>query len=150
MDLILWRHAEAEPDGPDLARRLTPKGMKQAQRMGEWLAARLPERCRVIASPAERTRRTAEALGRRFHVVDEIAPGASVKAVLAAADWPRGNDAVVVVGHQPTLGAVASFLLSGEEAYWSIRKGAVWWLADRARDSGETVVLRVAIPPDLV
>jgi phosphohistidine phosphatase len=72
-----------------------------------------------------------------------------VKAVLAAADWPRAS-AVVVVGHQPTLGAVASFLLSGEEASWSIRKGAVWWLADRARDDGESAVLRVAIAPDFV
>ena len=36
MDLILWRHAEAEPGEPDLGRRLTAKGHKQAERMGEW------------------------------------------------------------------------------------------------------------------
>jgi phosphohistidine phosphatase len=149
MDLILWRHADAEQGGPDLARRLTPRGVKQAGRMAQWLAPRLPEHCRVIASPAVRARMTAEALGRRFDIVDAIAPGAGVKAVLAAADWPRAS-AVVVVGHQPTLGAVASFLLSGEEASWSIRKGAVWWLADRARDDGESAVLRVAIAPDFV
>ena len=29
MDLILWRHAEAEPGEPDLGRRLTAKGLKQ-------------------------------------------------------------------------------------------------------------------------
>ena len=33
MDLILWRHAEAEPGEPDLGRRLTAKGLKQAERM---------------------------------------------------------------------------------------------------------------------
>ena len=40
MDLILWRHAEAEDElelGGDLARRLTPKGEKQASRMASWL-----------------------------------------------------------------------------------------------------------------
>ena len=35
MDLILWRHAEAEPGEPDLGRRLTAKGIQQAERDGE-------------------------------------------------------------------------------------------------------------------
>src|SRR3954452_13252336 len=54
MDLILWRHAEAEPGEPDLGRRLTPKGLKQAARMAEWLDARLPDTCKILSSPAER------------------------------------------------------------------------------------------------
>lgn len=33
MDLVLWRHCEAEPGEPDLGRRLTSKGQKQAERM---------------------------------------------------------------------------------------------------------------------
>ena len=35
MELILWRHAEAEGPGPkgDLARSLTKKGRRQAERM---------------------------------------------------------------------------------------------------------------------
>ncbi len=36
MELILWRHAEAEPGEPDLGRRLSAKGEKQARRMAEW------------------------------------------------------------------------------------------------------------------
>jgi phosphohistidine phosphatase len=59
-------------------------------------------------------------------------------------------ESVVIVGHQPTLGAVASFLLSGEEAYWSIRKGALWWLSDRDRGGASSVMLRAVIGPDLV
>jgi phosphohistidine phosphatase len=42
MDLILWRHAEAEEGGPDLERKLTPKGRKQAKRVAAWLLQRLP------------------------------------------------------------------------------------------------------------
>jgi len=45
---------------------------------------------------------------------------------------------------------VASFLLSGEEAYWSIRKGAVWWLSNRAKEDGASVVLRAVQSPDLL
>jgi len=150
VDLVLWRHAEAEPGEPDLGRRLTAKGQKQAERVGEWLERRLPETARILVSPADRAQQTALALKRKFKTVDEIGPGASASAVLAAAGWPDSREAVVIVGHQPTLGAVASFLLSGEEAYWSIRKGAVWWLSDRDKSGAASVVLRVVIGPDFV
>ena len=46
MDLIFWRHAEAFDalEGQDdLSRTLTPKGEKQALRMGQWLDRQLPE-----------------------------------------------------------------------------------------------------------
>ena len=75
MDLILWRHAEAEPGEPDLGRRLTSKGLKQAERMGEWLDRHLPDGTRIIASPADRAQQTALALKRKFKTMDEIAPG---------------------------------------------------------------------------
>jgi len=150
MDLILWRHAEAEPGEPDLGRRLTSKGLKQAERMAQWLDSHLPDTCRVLVSPADRAQQTAVALQRKFRTVPELAPGASVAAVLAAANWPDSREPVLIVGHQPTLGAVASFLLSGEEAYWSVRKGAVWWLSNRAKEGVAAVVLKVVVAPDFI
>ena len=150
MDLILWRHCEAEPGEPDLGRRLTSKGLKQAERMAQWLDSHLPDTCRVLASPADRAQQTAVALQRKFKTVPELAPGATVSAVLAAANWPDSREPVLIVGHQPTLGAVASFLLSGEESYWSVRKGAVWWLSNRAKEGGAAVVLKVVVAPDFV
>jgi phosphohistidine phosphatase len=150
MDLILWRHCEAEPGEPDLGRRLTSKGLKQAERMAGWLDSHLPDTCRVLVSPADRAQQTALALKRKFKTVPELAPGATVTAALAAANWPDSREPVLIVGHQPTLGAIASFLLSGEEAYWSVRKGAVWWLSNRAREGGAAVVLKVVVGPDFV
>ena len=150
MDLILWRHCEAEPGEPDLGRRLTSKGLKQAERMGAWLDAHLPDTCRILVSPADRTQQTALALKRKFRTLPELAPGAMVATVLGAANWPDSREPVLIVGHQPTIGAVASFLLSGEEAYWSVRKGAVWWLSNRAREGGAAVVLKVVQSPDFV
>lgn len=150
MDLILWRHAEAEPGEPDLGRRLTAKGLKQAERMADWLDRHLPDTTRVLVSPADRAQQTALALKRKFRTVEELAPGAGVAAVLAAASWPDSREPVLVVGHKPTLGAVASFLLSGDESYWSVKKGAVWWLTNRDRAGPSAVVLRVAIGPEFV
>ena len=154
MELILWRHAEAEIGEPDLGRKLTPRGEKQARRVAEWLHAQLPDSARILVSPATRAQQTAKALAevthRKFKTVEDVAPGASVRDVLMAADWPRSKVPVVVVGHQPTLGWVVSYLLAGEEADWSIKKGAVWWLSRRERFGAPEIVLRVAITPDLV
>jgi len=150
MDLILWRHAEAEPGEPDLGRRLTAKGVQQAERVGKWLDRHLPATTRVLASPADRAQQTAQALKRKFRVVAELGPGASADAVLAVAGWPDSHEAVLIVGHQPTLGEVASLLVSGEVASWSVRKGAVWWLSNRVRDGVATTLVKVVIGPDFV
>jgi phosphohistidine phosphatase len=150
MDLILWRHAEAEPGEPDLGRRLTAKGIKQAERMALWLDAHLPDTCRILVSPADRAQQTALTLGRKFRTVPELRPGASVDAVLATAGWPDAREPVLIVGHQPALGEVAAFLVSGQDASWSVRKGALWWLSNRVREDSSAVVVRVVIGPDLV
>jgi phosphohistidine phosphatase len=150
MELILWRHAEAEPGEPDLGRRLTAKGLKQADRVAGWLDARLPETCRILVSPADRAQQTALALKRKFKVVSELAPGATPAAVLSAAQWPDSRESVLVVGHQPTLGEVVALLIADAEADWSVRKGAAWWLSNRQRESGNAVVLKAVIGPDLV
>jgi phosphohistidine phosphatase len=150
MDLILWRHADAEPGEPDLERPLTAKGVRQAERMAAWLDSNLPDRCRILVSPAERAQQTAHALGRNFKTVSQLAPGATAAAVLAAAGWPDAREVRLIVGHQPTLGETAALLLSGSAAPWGMRKAAVWWLSNRAREQGAEVVLKVVIGPDYV
>ena len=148
MDLILWRHAEAVDGIPDMARNLTARGKKQAEEMGKWLRARLPAQTRILVSPARRTLQTAEALTDKFEVVRELSPGAAPAAVLAAAGWPERKGAVLIVGHQPTLGLVASTLIAGEPMPWSVKKGAVWWISHRVRGEQPQVVLRAVMPPD--
>jgi phosphohistidine phosphatase len=150
MDLILWRHAEAvEREGlPDLERMLTSKGERQAQRMADWLNHRIAHSTRVLASPALRCQQTAKALGRKFRTIDAIAPEASPDAVLAAARWPEASEPVLVIGHQPTLGQVAAWLLSGHAQPWAVRKGAVWWLRSRDREGSSQVVLHAVMGPD--
>jgi phosphohistidine phosphatase len=164
MDLILWRHAQAHalpleaadaaavndiaaPTDPadDLARALTPKGERQAERMAHWLNQRLPESTRVLVSPARRTQQTALALGRAFKTVGALNPQAAVDDLLQAAKWPLSRDPVLIVGHQPTLGMLAARLLTGQELAWSVRKGAVWWLKSREHDDGDIQVTLHAV-----
>ena len=148
MELILWRHADAEDSSPDLGRELTDKGRKQAARVADWLNPRLSQDIRILVSPAARAVQTAQALGRHYEVVPALAPGARAEDVLAAAEWPNATSPVMVVGHQPTLGQVAMLLLSGQTGDLTIKKAGVWWFQGRAQMGELQVVLRAVAAPD--
>jgi len=152
MDLLLWRHAEAEGGIPDLKRKLTKRGEKQAQHIAEWLKQNAPKNLRILVSPAIRCQQTAQALGLPFETDKRLGTDGDVSGLLAAIGWPDGGEksaghkAILVVGHQPTLGQAAGLLLSGTEANWTIKKGAVWWFSNRTRQGESQTVLRAVIP----
>lgn len=153
MELVLWRHADAEDAAigrPDDERRLTPKGARQAERMAEWLRERLPRDAVVVASPARRAQQTARHLTEKYQVVDAVGTGANVRELLDAVGWPRRGGTVVVVGHQPTLGQAVALALSGRPGEWGVKKGAIVWLAWRERGDGPSAQLRAALSPDLL
>jgi len=150
MDLILWRHAEADDwtEGcDDMQRSLTSRGEKQAKRMATWLDRQLPEGTRVVSSPARRCEQTALALGRKYKLRDELAPDATPDALLAVAGWPNGRSVVLMVGHQPALGQVVSRLMGLNQDSCVVRKGSLWWFRTRERDGDtQTVVVTVQSP----
>ncbi|MBL8339768.1 MAG: histidine phosphatase family protein [Rhodoferax sp.] len=153
MDLILWRHADAEDwqEGcDDLARPLTSRGLKQAARVAGWLDRKLPEGTRILCSPALRCRQTADALGRKYKLREELAPDGSVAALLEAAQWPVSRQAVLVIGHQPVLGGTIAELLPFEGETFPVRKGGVWWLRTRERDGQSQTVVAAVQSPDTV
>ena len=153
MDLILWRHAEAldaEDGSQDLDRALTARGERQAARMAHWLNQHLPATTRVLVSPARRSQQTANALERKFKTVAVLAPGGTLPALLTAVHWPDAKEPVLVVGHQPTLGLVAAYLLAGVAQPWSVKKGALWWLRRRDRAGDDQTVLVTVRGPENV
>ncbi|MDY7548119.1 histidine phosphatase family protein [Glaciimonas sp. Gout2] len=150
MELILWRHAEAEVGEPDEGRALTGKGHKQAWKMADWLDRNLPNSCKILCSPATRTIQTAEALGRKFKIHPELAPNCTADQLLAAAHWPDSREPVLIIGHQPTLGQVAAILIAGEKKEWSIRKGSAWWIAQRQRGDTTTTYLKAVMSAELI
>ena len=153
MNLILWRHAEAEEapvGGDDLARSLTSRGEREAARVGAWLDRTLPEGARVLCSPARRCEQTALALGRKFKLMPELAPDSGVEALLKAARWPDARQAVLIVGHQPTLGQTVALLLGMTEGTCPVRKGGVWWLRARERHGQLQAFVVTVQSPDLL
>ncbi|MDP1605798.1 MAG: histidine phosphatase family protein [Rhodocyclaceae bacterium] len=158
MELILWRHAEAEDGGfdkSDTERRLTAHGEKQARDMAKWLKPRLPKKLKVLVSPAARTQQTAHALALPFEIEPRIATGADVDDLIAAARLSithaaEYSGAVILVGHQPTLGQLAAKLLTGVEADWSIKKGAIWWFSRQSRTGSEQAMLRAVMNPEML
>lgn len=152
MDLLLWRHAEAwdaSTEQPhDLLRPLTPRGIKQAQRMAKWLDQNLPEGVRILSSPALRCEGTVAALGRKYKLCPELAPDGSVKSLLDLAHWPDARTPVLIVGHQPILGQAIATLLGMPEHSLSVRKGALWWLRNRERSDANTTLVHCVQSPD--
>lgn len=150
MDLILWRHADAEDAVPDLTRNLTTKGDRQAKRMAGWLRLHLPKHARILSSPANRTRQTADALHMKYEVRDDLAPECSAHQLLRATGWPNGDGVVVLVGHNPAISELASLLLAGTPFPVTLRKGAAWWFSSRTREGEESIVLKAAMLPSML
>lgn len=160
MDLILWRHADAQElpadvDGADryrldLERPLTGRGQKHAARMAAWLDRQLGETTRILVSPALRCEQTAMNLGRKFKSCEQLAPQATATDLLDLVQWPHSKFTVLVVGHQPTLGQAAAQLLGLANSDVSIRKGGVWWLRHRIREGRAQTLLLTVQGPDFV
>ena len=147
MELIVWRHAEAEDGSPDAARKLTTKGEKQAQKLARWLKQRVEKSVRILVSPTVRTQQTAAAFSTKFETNAEVGIPASPERILRAAGWPQAEGTVIVVGHQPTLGQLAALLLAGQENDWEVKKGAVWWFSTSVEEGEPHTVLRAVITP---
>jgi phosphohistidine phosphatase len=120
--LYLLRHGDAEDgNGDDAARRLTPKGERQAETAGQALAALGGGIDACLTSPkvraAETARLACEALGVEPEVAEKLRGGAFDSRSLSA-----GRNDVLLVGHEPDFsGEVAR--LTGANV--KLRKGGL-------------------------
>lgn len=120
-ELILLRHAEAlpAPDGADdRARALSPHGEQEAQAAGRWLAEHGARPERVLSSPAERARQTAELAARAVADALPIATAAEIYdatpgELLALLDQHADARSVMLVGHNPGIERLVALLVEG-------------------------------------
>ncbi len=152
MDLILWRHAEAEEGFDDLNRKLTAKGQRQAEKMAKWLERQLRgQNMQLVASGARRSQQTLAVLSKCYQIEQRLNPGASVLAYLDLCNGQHDrNGVVIVVGHQPEIGRAASLALTGREVEWAVKKGAIWWLQLREGPDGLHYMLRAMVTPQML
>ena len=119
MRLHLCRHAEAAPGEPDELRELTPRGIEQAQDLGERLAELADPPQLVVSSPLLRARQTAAEIGRALgapvQVAEELAPGATIDSLRRAIDGQSGP--VAVVGHQPDCSEIAYAVIGRDPGF---------------------------------
>ncbi len=120
--IYLLRHGDAEEGtGDDAARRLTPKGERQARAAGEALRSLSATINTCLTSPKVRAADTArlacEALGLEPEITEDLREGTFDSLALAA-----GRGDVLLVGHEPDFsGEVAR--LTGANV--KLRKGGL-------------------------
>lgn len=119
--LYIMRHGIAEEEsasGNDADRRLTERGRRRTAQVARGLAriGVAPEL--IFTSPYRRTVETAQIIARAFpkaalHEMPELASGASPTTIVRALQCAAGANRVMLIGHQPDLGELISFLLTG-------------------------------------
>ena len=120
-ELILLRHAHAEPAAPgqaDLDRALSPEGLAEADAAGHWLAEHgLVPDC-VVCSPSRRTRETLESvlgvLGYVDQRLEDRIYDATPGTLAAVADSHRDVGRLMIVGHNPGIERLAALMHSGQ------------------------------------
>jgi phosphohistidine phosphatase len=151
--LILLRHGVAEPHGTvgiaDDDRRLTPKGEKKLEAVGEGLVRLGYEFDRIFTSPLPRARQTAEVVAERLDEEDRVEnveilrPGNSASSIR---DWvvTRPEKRVMLVGHNPNLTELLGLLIGfeGLELPFDLAKGG---LAVLSSNDGESFRLELLI-----
>lgn len=119
--LYLLRHgiaADATAEMSDADRPLTAGGARKMQRIARGLKRAGFRPDLILTSPLRRTQETAALLGAvdpslAIEVYEPLAPGHSAASVLDGLRAYRDKSRIVLVGHQPDLGELASHLLTG-------------------------------------
>ena len=157
MKLLLVRHAKAEDrekfDGPDDERPLTANGRQKFRAAAKGLRKIAPDIGVLVTSPLVRARQTAEVLARVFAargIVEQelLAPGGSRKALLGWLEQQSDDDVIGLVGHEPDLSELATFLLAkSARPLLEFRKGAAALVSFDGRPAAGQGVLEWLLPP---
>lgn len=119
MHLVLFRHGIAElsrPDLPDADRCLTPEGIQRTAKAAEGLLHVIDSPDLVLTSPKRRARQTAMLLSDvcdRSPTVFHPLADAPAEAIAEALSEVQVEGTLVLVGHEPTLSALAEWLAFG-------------------------------------
>ena len=133
MRIYLLRHGIAE-DGynqPDPERALTPEGIKKLHDVMKTLREADVNPSLMIASPYRRAQETAQialkGLGYAgmLETSQSLTPDGNPKAVWAEVRARKGEESVMLVGHEPLFSALTAFLLNAPSLLVDFKKGGV-------------------------
>ena len=119
MNLYLVQHGQSKPEEEDPERRLTDKGIGEAQKVAKFLSSLKLEVNVVWHSGKPRARQTAELLAEAIGASDRIeqheglAPKDKVAPTKKALEQSSGDK--MIVGHLPFLGKLVALLVTGND-----------------------------------
>jgi phosphohistidine phosphatase len=155
MELIFFRHGDAEdvgPDGSDFARRLTSRGELESERVARFILQSGSQPDRLISSPLVRARQTAERVVRVLgpdlqpQVDDRLKSGAQLEDVEGiVADNPSKR--LLLVGHEPDFSRIIGALIGDGRV--DMKKSAAACVDVSVVQSGAGE-LRWLVRPDLI
>jgi phosphohistidine phosphatase len=134
MMLYILRHAAAEEaasGGDDGARKLTERSKEKMVGAAAGLRAMGLKFDAILTSPLARATETAELVAAAFdnspppQVLPALATGIPAAEAVSALRAFAKQDDVMIVGHEPQLGAIASILLTGasDVAHFKLKTG---------------------------
>ena len=164
MELLVIRHGVAEDKESfaetgrdDSLRPLTKEGRWKMEHNAKALRSLLPSLDVIATSPFTRAQQTAQVVGdayRRAKVeeLDALTPTGTTRAFLT---WLRKRDAddrVAIVGHEPHLSTLVSWLVTGEatEGRFELKKGGACLLQFDAAPRAGTATLIWSLTPAIL
>ena len=132
MLLVLFRHGPAGTADPargpeDEKRPLTPRGVEKTRRAALGLHRILDTEPQIFSSPFVRAKETADLLAASYvpmqhvEIMEALVPGRPMEEIFARI-VEVANGAVVLVGHEPSLGLLAGLLVTGRQMTLPLKK----------------------------
>ena len=160
MIVYIVRHGIAAPSRPGVAdrnRELTEKGIAKMRKAAAGLAAieAIPDV--ILSSPLTRARQTADilmaAFGGRpaFQVAPALAPPGDRTELYKEIRTHEVHDSVMLVGHEPSLSALAGEILSGSPGcFLDLKKGGACAIGIAKMSPAPSGSLHWLIPPAIL
>ena len=134
-ELYLLRHAIAVPRGtpgyPGDDRPLTDDGITKMEKAARGIVAIVAKPDLIVTSPLLRARDTALIVARAFddeaivRVSQHLLPGGKADALWSSLELRRSPVALMLVGHEPDLGGLASLLIGASPGSIVLKKGGL-------------------------
>ena len=160
MQLVIIRHAIAEDPRefastgrPDSQRSLTEEGVTKMKRGVKGLRELIPEINLIATSPYVRAMETAKIVasgykGTRIVIIHELTPDGNFDAFIAWIRELKDVPVVAIVGHEPHLSGLTSWLLAGgNRAFIDFKKGAALSMEFEGVPGAGTGVLLWSVAP---
>lgn len=135
MEIYILRHAIAVPRGskeyPNDDRPLTKKGIQKMKSASRGIARLLPKIDVILTSPLLRASDTAKIVAKalkwkeKVNTCDELLPGTDLTNALNRLEKYTEKKRVLIVGHEPDLGSLASVLLGSKSPILQFKKGSL-------------------------